>query len=237
MNNVEIIKHPGDVIEIKNIFSKSLEFISEIEKYDDDENIKLVIPKWQVWMDGYPKTNDEHVPTDERGSVKYFDWNKSENNYNSYTKSHEMSLPIIKLIEEDYFKALKIWSEETNNPFPDYITKNYCVRKYKTGGYMNAHIDKNKNNPSSTMDWTALVYLNDDYEGGDLVFDDLGYSIKPTSGSVVFLPCETVHSVKEVVSGNKYYLFFFIYLKQNATTGLGEGLSDIRMPLEKLDSI
>jgi hypothetical protein len=46
------------------------------------------------------------------------------------------------------------------------------------------------------------VILNDDYEGGELVFDDQGASIKPKAGSMVLFPGYYVsHGVNKVTKG------------------------------------
>ena len=87
---------------------------------------------------------------------------------------------------------------------------------------MGVHVDKNVDNPDNSMDWTALIYLNDDYEGGEVVFDDLGIELKPSAGSVIFFPCLEKHFVNRVVDGTKSYIFLFIHLDVGISTALGE---------------
>jgi hypothetical protein len=57
-----------------------------------------------------------------------------------------------------------------------------------------------------------VMYLNDDYEGGEIDFPDHGISIKPEAGSIVVFSSEGVlHDPKPTLSGTKYMvpLFFF----------------------------
>jgi Rps23 Pro-64 3,4-dihydroxylase Tpa1-like proline 4-hydroxylase len=54
----------------------------------------------------------------------------------------------------------------------------------------------------------TLVYLNDDYEGGELNFPTHGVTIKPKVGDLIIFPgnMHYAHEVKEVLSGVRYTL-------------------------------
>jgi len=252
MSKITIHDLPNNIIYIENAFPQSVEFLAELEANDDNPVINSVIPKWEKWEDGRPvKLTDKDgtiyweqvydAPDRDRGVVKYVDWDSSINEKNSlwprvdvtsdYDEAHLEAYKILRKIDEPYKEMLKIWSEKTSNDFPStWVTKNYTIRKYKTGGFMGPHVDKNTENPANSMDWTALIYLNDDYEGGELVFDDLEITLKPSAGSVVFFPCLEKHSVNEVISGTKTYIFLFIHLDVSITTALGEkyqGLTEL----------
>lgn len=51
-----------------------------------------------------------------------------------------------------------------------------------------------------------VLYLNDDYEGGEIYYSKLGIAIKPEAGSLVIHPgtIEYSHGVTPVVSGTRY---------------------------------
>lgn len=55
---------------------------------------------------------------------------------------------------------------------------------------------------------SILAYLNDDYEGGELYFPDLDYSIKPKKGMLILFPgsLHYQHGVTPVTSGTRYTL-------------------------------
>jgi hypothetical protein len=232
-----------DIFYIEDAFPSSQMFIEKIEHINTNNLTNSIIPGWSKWVDGYPvkRKIDDHESWEQfypdtedqhRGQSMLFDWDLTINDQNNFwprksvdknfDTEHKESYEIIKLIEEDYIKVLNIWSEKTNNNFPKYVTKNYCIRKYRTGGAMGSHVDRNADNLINTMDWTALIYLNDDYEGGELVFDELNLSIKPKAGSVIFFPCMTYHSVCEIKKGNKYYIFLFMHTNSGISTSLGE---------------
>jgi|11BtaG_2_1085332.scaffolds.fasta_scaffold00033_50 predicted 2-oxoglutarate/Fe(II)-dependent dioxygenase YbiX len=251
------------VIYIEDALPNAAEFMRVIEEHDTNADLYPVIPAWEEWYDGGPvRTEDgwkqivEHTHESHRGRAKHFDWDLNENQHwprkqttPDFSKAHNLADKIINLIEPDYIKALDVWAGITGNTMPAYITRNYCLREYRTGGAMGAHIDKNIENPINTMDWTALLYLNDDYEGGDLSFharspeelDALGtdynkhadFFLSPKAGSIVMLPCTVTHAVSEITAGNKAYLFLFMHTKTNITSGLGEPYYPINDAIER----
>jgi hypothetical protein len=244
LDNIKLHDLPNGIIYIENAFPESVKFLQELEDNDNNEALHGIIPKWQEWEDGFPRkiTNDdgtvhwEQVYENEdghRGTVKYVDWDRTLTDGNnmwprpvidqSYDQVHEDAYKILEKIDKPYVELLKVWAEKTGNDFPStWITKNYTIRKYKTGGHMGPHVDKNTENPDNSMDWTALIYLNDDYGGGELVFDDLNLTLKPSAGSIVFFPCLESHLVNKITSGNKTYIFMFIHLDVGISTSLGE---------------
>lgn len=58
---------------------------------------------------------------------------------------------------------------------------------------------------------SAVVYINDDFEGGELVFPKIKYSYKPVAGSCIMFPSniEYSHYVADVLSGTRVVLPFW----------------------------
>jgi len=58
---------------------------------------------------------------------------------------------------------------------------------------------------------SAVVYINDDFEGGELVFPKVEYSYKPVAGSCIIFPSniEYSHYVASVISGERVVLPFW----------------------------
>lgn len=55
--------------------------------------------------------------------------------------------------------------------------------------------------------FSTVVYLNDDYEGGEIYFPNQDVEIKPSAGDMVIFPGgghEYMHGVKPVISGRRY---------------------------------
>ena len=63
-----------------------------------------------------------------------------------------------------------------------------------------------KNHPTSFRTWSAIFYINDDYEGGEIEFPLKKFTYKPKSNSLVVFPStsEYLHGVKEVTKGTRY---------------------------------
>jgi predicted 2-oxoglutarate/Fe(II)-dependent dioxygenase YbiX len=50
----------------------------------------------------------------------------------------------------------------------------------------------------------SVIYLNDDYEGGEIYFPDQGMSIKPKHGQLIAFPGAWWHGVTAVSNGLRY---------------------------------
>ena len=93
----------------------------------------------------------------------------------------------------------------------------WLVREYAAGSAMTAHIDgysyvKDGENEVIPK-FTILLYMNDDYEGGEIHFLNENIKIKPKAGSVVIFPSNLLHEVKTVILGNRYMTQSYIYEK------------------------
>jgi hypothetical protein len=233
---VKINELEGGIIYIENAFPLHKEFIEAIEFNDENEVINDIIPKWSEWMDGY-LMDGVWTPSWHRGYLKQIDWDYSANNRNSFwpriniepsnTSKHLKAYDILKMIDEPYRQALDVWCEKTGNKKLDWITKNYVIKKYKQGGEIPDHSDRDHDYDRNTFDWTALIYLSDDYTGGEIVFSNLGYTIKPKAGSILFFPSDEVHSAKKVFSGNKYFIFLYIHSQYGISHSLYENFYEL----------
>lgn len=81
--------------------------------------------------------------------------------------------------------------------------------KYERGGYFRPHydgfhVDENKN----VSLWTVQLYLNDEYEGGELIFydDDMSWKkeCKFKAGTAVIFDQEIYHAGSDVTGGVKW---------------------------------
>jgi predicted 2-oxoglutarate/Fe(II)-dependent dioxygenase YbiX len=87
------------------------------------------------------------------------------------------------------------------------------LMRYREGGFYIGHAD------SENMDWESrswskvidrdisfLIYLNDDFEGGELSFYKFNYQIRPRAGAVVLFPSDHryLHQAEKVIKGVRY---------------------------------
>jgi len=79
--------------------------------------------------------------------------------------------------------------------------------KYSVGGKYNVHTDHSTDTPRHL---SIIMNLNDEYEGGDLIFTDQKEKeikrIKLTKGSIVFFPSNFMypHSIQPITKGIRY---------------------------------
>jgi len=84
----------------------------------------------------------------------------------------------------------------------------------KPGSICEAHNDDGDvylNKPKIEKHYSGLFFFNDDYEGGELYFSNLGMKIKPKVGSLVLFRGDEhrLHGVNEVKSGYRGNLLMF----------------------------
>jgi Rps23 Pro-64 3,4-dihydroxylase Tpa1-like proline 4-hydroxylase len=83
---------------------------------------------------------------------------------------------------------------------------NMSILKYEKAGFLSEHIDHG----TSSRTLSVVLYLNDEYSGGEINFPHVGngITIKPEAGSAIFFPSNFVftHSVNEISDGIRYSL-------------------------------
>jgi predicted 2-oxoglutarate/Fe(II)-dependent dioxygenase YbiX len=107
------------------------------------------------------------------------------------------------MIEESRKTYDSLYGEDPERSFVDLGTVNVMG----VGHGMAVHAD----NPPSLMHGIdtphgLVLYLNDDYEGGEIYYPKLGIAIKPEAGSLVIHPgtVQYAHGVIPVTSGIRY---------------------------------
>jgi Rps23 Pro-64 3,4-dihydroxylase Tpa1-like proline 4-hydroxylase len=74
--------------------------------------------------------------------------------------------------------------------------------KYGSGGHLPAHQDQG----ISSRVLSSVMYLNDNYSGGEIEFINSGVKVKPEAGSIIFFPSNFlyVHEVYPITDGFRY---------------------------------
>jgi Rps23 Pro-64 3,4-dihydroxylase Tpa1-like proline 4-hydroxylase len=108
-------------------------------------------------------------------------------------------------LSNSYAKKFKI-----NEPF---FHENYQLLKYRGGEYYDEHYDGGTSIGRSV---SALCYLNDDYEGGEIEFINFNVKVKPQAGMIILFPSNYAyrHVAHSVISGTKYALVTWIRDRQ-----------------------
>ena len=81
----------------------------------------------------------------------------------------------------------------------------YTLLKYDVGGFYKEHID-HSNNANIPRIISALLYLNDNFEGGETYFPRQNTTVSPKTGDIVFFPSIYTHPhiAQPVKDGTKY---------------------------------
>lgn len=87
------------------------------------------------------------------------------------------------------------------------------LMRYQPGGFYVRHADSQNFNPNTNRwtkvidrDLSLLIYLNDDFEGGSLLFNRFNYRLRPKAGMAVLFPSDSryLHTAETVTAGVRY---------------------------------
>jgi predicted 2-oxoglutarate/Fe(II)-dependent dioxygenase YbiX len=134
---------------------------------------------------------------------------------NSYRSNKTISMPTdINTVDGSenldtfiFNQLTELTNEYANNfglgPMKD---EGYSVLKYTEGTEYKQHYDCGGEHKERVV--SMLLYLNDDYEGGELEFPFFGIKYKPSAGDIIFFPSDYAfsHIAHPVTSGIKYAL-------------------------------
>lgn len=85
------------------------------------------------------------------------------------------------------------------------------IRRIKEGEHMPSHTDTGYEENKGNRVFGIVIYLNDDFTGGELNYPNINMNIKPKIGSLVIHKADILHKVLPVISGNRYCLTSFIF--------------------------
>lgn len=187
----------------KNIIDNPANLISKIESLDqrylkDSAPDQTSVKPWVAWT--YGNGDNKLTFCWQKFIPQVKDLQQTDIYYNEQLE-----------ISSELFGALdKTMKHYTTQLYP-FAEKNIKSRehtmhllKYENSGHLPAHQDQGV----SSRVLSVLVYLNDDYEGGDIEFRHSGLRFKPEAGSVLFFPSNFlyVHEVYPVTKGPRYAL-------------------------------
>jgi len=110
---------------------------------------------------------------------------------------------VISLLQNVAKKAYSQILEDYEGPFQDFLERKTHISKFDIDADMPAHFDTSRPNDIAT-----LIYLNDNYGGGEIYFPDHDIEIKPKTGDMIAFPDNPsfMHGVKKITGSNRYAL-------------------------------
>jgi hypothetical protein len=119
----------------------------------------------------------------------------------TYHEIEKNNKSVLDLLQTNAMKVYDYVNFNYNRPFKEFEPLKTHIAKFTTGHGMHEHFDSSRPNDIAT-----LVYINDDYEGGEIYFVDHDISIKPKKGDLIAFPDnpDFIHGVRPIISGTRY---------------------------------
>lgn len=184
----------------KNVIQDYKNIVDLIEETDSECDENSLISKWKDW-----KTSSE---------VPYI-FGKQKIISNSFMKGGKVYSLTESLKEKnDKLENIYITLKDTIESASQHYAKEndiyigtlspLSIGKYNTGSYMGPHCDTYSEHSNATI--SVVLYLNDDYDGGELHFPNQDVKIKPEAGSIIVFPSRPpyMHASLEITKGIKY---------------------------------
>ena len=131
-------------------------------------------------------------------------WGRKNHNYNN------RAIPELdwNWLSDKMFQMVQLVNDKSFKFDIQEIDKELKYIEYGFGGHYNWHMDLNPTD-SNTRKLTAVVQLNDEYEGGYLEFgvqDRKGewFKVPKMKGSITIFPCFLSHRVSPVTKGKRH---------------------------------
>ena len=178
-----------------DVLSVPKKYIEHLENLDSNEFSYPYVEKWKTWN----ASNDDSKIY---GQKKHINLPKNlslDNNLN------QKILYVINAIKETHHLCSNTYTKILNIKKPTVIN-HYAINKYFSGESMGLHVDSYEN--SDEKRFTILIYLNDDYEGGEIEFPNQNIKFKPQAGSALIFPTQEpyAHKSYDVLNGFKYFV-------------------------------
>ena len=118
---------------------------------------------------------------------------------NENNEHYNIIKPSFEWVITQYQKAYKNCIIKNTTPFR--------INRYSVGGFMSEHCDNIHHSHGQTYGYpqlSALLFLNDDYEGGEFLVNNLAYPKK--KGSAIIFPSNFMfpHQVTEIKEGTRW---------------------------------
>lgn len=170
------------------VMDHTLECIKEIPDFISEDDINILIN----YIDANKNNNKKFRKSNRRDR-----WD-SQPPENHDIKEHAEIIHILKKYYEKFIdEALSFYSiKEEIFPYAIWIS----VMGPQT--MLGPHPDNHKG--AEAISLSGVIYLNDNFSGGELCFPELSYCYKPKRGSLVIFPSPYIHEIKEIISGFRY---------------------------------
>jgi hypothetical protein len=147
--------------------------------------------------------------------------NSSEEEWNKHFDDPIWKGKLIEVSKELKKITYKI-DERIQNLFTGFnkINNIAVVQRFLPGQLLTKHSDDHY---LPELKYGMILYLNDDYIGGELYYEDLDFAIKPKARSLIIHAGDLVHQVLEVKGNNPRYMLTAFVHGPNSILNIREG--------------
>lgn len=155
-------------------------------------------------IDNYISNNDANK------FIDFFNLNKSFSEYSTNYGAQDFSTNI------ELFDVLCQYEKKVSYTHKNINQLNINIYPYAALGFkwqdgwsQHAHIDAV--GPGESIEYSAVIYLNDNYDGGEIEFPNQNFIYKPKKFSAIFFPGkgeEYLHQVNKIIGNDRYTLLF-----------------------------
>jgi hypothetical protein len=190
----------GCIAIFENAWKNPLETIETIEKIASNPETKVIFKKAATYDEGISNISNYRTNST-LGLTRY---------------AHENET--IREINNDFFNITFAGMNYYYRKFnPDGIFRykeGFDLLKYQAGQEYKAHHD---GDTGLGRAYSPILYLNDDYSGGELEFVNFNITIKPKAGMLVIFPSSYpyAHIAHPVKTGTKYAIVTWLHDREN----------------------
>ena len=206
MNNIDTDQsitpttvYPGGIEVFENIWLEPHKTIITLEKECENANTAMHWERSDVkGIDGYSGYGEARTNLE----IKLTEIAEAGDQFSQAL--HNQIADMMDDITISYMIRHKIYGIKYHHEF-------YHILKYSNDQKFDAHVD---GMPGGNRFLSAILYLNDDYEGGELEFINFNLKLKLKPGSLIVFPSyfSYAHTAHPVTAGNKYAIVAWLGL-------------------------
>lgn len=189
--------YAGCIAVYENVWDSPQDTINAIEKVTSDPESLIKFRPAGILSEGTEKSG-EGVRTNSHLSVSI----------------HAQTNDTIRRLNNKFFEltysAVNGYTESLGIAESVYFVEEFNLLKYQTGQEYKAHYDGGTGTHRAI---SPILYLNDDYTGGEIEFVNFGIKIKPTPGTLMLFPANYAyrHIAHPVKTGTKYAVVTWLH--------------------------
>ena len=216
-NNIIINDYGNSILLLENFLTEEMtrNFINYIESFEESSWRELYLETIMNKYNHFKEKNKTELKNNEDiiHAIATKEITDIDSFFRLYHRDYNRSLNVAKYRDlkilysrwENLFKPIKL-----ENKFRIDVERPSFLTRTTVGNELTAHID---NSSSGLLLYATVLYINDNFKGGELFFPDHDIIIEPKAGSLcVFDGSKNLkHGVKTVTKGTRYSIPLFVW--------------------------